>query len=95
MPNYEINPVLHNQGGLNTPYEKYHLTEAQWERAIRSATAAQDGLAPAGAMDYMDYVTPPLESNSPGTEGQRALDDNYFYLCVGTDTWRRIPLTSF
>jgi hypothetical protein len=95
MPNYELNPVLHKQGGRDNPYEKYHLTEAQWTRATRPATSTQDGVAPAGIMDYMNYVDPPVESSSEGTEGMRALDANYFYLCIGPNTWRRIPITSF
>ena len=95
MPSYEINPLLHKQGGRDHPYEKYHLTETQWRRAISLATEYQDGLAPADVMRYMQYVDPPMGSSDAGVEGMRALDGNYFYLCVGPDTWRRIPINIF
>ncbi len=95
MPNYEINPLLHKQGGSDTPYEKYHLTETQWRTAQRAATEYQDGLAPADVMHYMNYTDPPMGSGNAGVEGMRALDGNYFYLCIAPNTWRRIPINIF
>jgi hypothetical protein len=35
---------------------------------------------------------PPLTATSPGKTGQMAYDGNYFYLCVGVNTWRRRPM---
>lgn len=90
MPAYSVNPILHNQGGLNTPYEKYHLTEAEWRQIIRTADSTQAGLAPADVMKYMNYVDPPADSSTYGEEGMRALDSEYFYLY--TNKWKRIKL---
>jgi hypothetical protein len=90
MPNYEINPILHNQGGRSSPYEKYHLTKSEWEKATREANSVLDGLAPANVMQFMNYVDPPVESSSPGELGMRSIDGSYFYLCIGTNKWRRI-----
>lgn len=42
-----------------------------------------------------NWVNPPITSNSTGIEGQRAYDDNYFYVCVGADLWKRINLDLF
>ena len=32
-------------------------------------------------------------NNSPGTTGDLAYDDNYIYICVATDTWKRVALS--
>ena len=32
---------------------------------------------------------PPTEVNSPGATGTIAWDDNFFYVCIATDTWAR------
>ena len=37
----------------------------------------------------------PAKSVAAGTPGQVAYDQNYLYLCVGTNTWKRLPLTAF
>lgn len=37
------------------------------------------------------WVTPPATETSSGTAGQRAVDASYFYACVATDTWKRVP----
>lgn len=33
----------------------------------------------------------PATDSSVGTTGQLAIDSNYLYICVDTDTWKRIP----
>lgn len=35
----------------------------------------------------------PLTEGDPGTAGQWAYDDYYFYMCVADNTWRRSPLS--
>lgn len=40
-------------------------------------------------------VAPPVSSSSPGWRGQTAYDDDYSYVCVDTDTWKRSALSSF
>lgn len=32
-------------------------------------------------------------ANATGTAGQISYDDNYIYICVDTNTWKRSPLT--
>jgi hypothetical protein len=41
------------------------------------------------------FVTAPASSSSTGTVDQVAYDDDYFYVCIATDTWRRFPLTDW
>jgi hypothetical protein len=38
-------------------------------------------------------VSPPNSSQSNGKIGEIAFDDEYFYVCIELNTWKRIPLT--
>jgi hypothetical protein len=40
-------------------------------------------------------VAVPETSSSTGTLGQYAVDGDYLYLCVATDTWRRVALNDW
>jgi hypothetical protein len=37
----------------------------------------------------------PASSGAAGTKGDFAWDDNYLYLCVETNSWKRVPLTTW
>lgn len=37
----------------------------------------------------------PSSSTSPGTEGQLAFDDQYFYICIQNNVWKRFSLSSW
>jgi len=37
----------------------------------------------------------PTNSNSNGSAGQIRYDDNYIYICVATNTWKRVEITSW
>jgi len=94
MSDYILNPKEHNQGGKNTPYEKYHLTEVEHERATRLADETQDGLMPLELAGIVEYVEPPTAMDDPGEIGQRAIDEYYVYHYT-VDGWRRSPLEEF
>jgi hypothetical protein len=40
-------------------------------------------------------VVPPLASSSPGIIGQIAFDQNWFYVCVAENSWKRSPLSTW
>lgn len=40
-------------------------------------------------------VSVPATSSSSGNVGEMAFDDNYIYLCVATNTWRRMSASTF
>lgn len=42
-----------------------------------------------------NFVTPPASATSPGVAGQIAEDNEYLYVCVGTNAWRRVALSSW
>jgi hypothetical protein len=46
-------------------------------------------------LDAITMVPAPITSSSEGTTGQVAYDNNYVYVCVATNTWKRSPLTSW
>lgn len=37
----------------------------------------------------------PATSSSPGQKGDNAFDANYFYVCVATNTWKRVALSTW
>lgn len=45
--------------------------------------------------DTSDIVDAPASSTSTGVMGQFAYDSNYFYVCVATNSWKRIALSDF
>jgi hypothetical protein len=40
-------------------------------------------------------LTPPVTSSSACSLGQFSWDDNYYYLCTASNTWKRLALASF
>jgi len=46
-------------------------------------------------LDNVTMVATPLTSNSPGETGQIAYDNNYVYICIATNTWKRSALASW
>ncbi len=44
---------------------------------------------------YPGFTSVPPSSNSPGTPGQMAHDNTYFYICVATNQWKRILAADF
>lgn len=47
-----------------------------------------------GSGGTVSWVTPPFSSSSAGTVGQIASDGIYFYMCVGTNFWCRVAVTT-
>jgi hypothetical protein len=38
---------------------------------------------------------PPISPTAPGIAGTIAWDTNYIYMCIGTNTWKRIPMSTW
>ncbi len=41
------------------------------------------------------WVAPPASASASGTPGQMAYDSDYLYVCVATDTWKRVALSTW
>jgi hypothetical protein len=39
--------------------------------------------------------TPPTSASDTGRPGQYSYDSDYFYICVGTNTWKRCPILTW
>jgi hypothetical protein len=44
---------------------------------------------------YVESVGVPASSTSTGTVNTIAIDTNYLYICVATNTWKRVALSSW
>ena len=85
--------TIHNKGGKDTPYEKYHLTDNQQINAVEAATAEHDGIFDKECVPEITYVgTPPASNIAAGKKGQRYMDNDYLYICIEDNKWVRINL---
>jgi hypothetical protein len=80
--NYLFNSYITNSGfGINTlPTHTFHVS---------GNTLIE------GDIIYPSPSTPPVSSGSTGTKGTITWDSNYFYICVNTNTWKRVQLLSW
>lgn len=62
--------------------------------AENGAPVAIEGLTIATGKKFKILGSRTIASaTSTGQEGEICWDANYLYICVGTNTWKRIPLT--
>ena len=47
------------------------------------------------ALSTSAHADAPSAADDDGTKGQLAFDDDYFYVCIDTDTWKRTTLSSW
>lgn len=65
---------------------------------IKTATgAAENGviLVRPSFEDYPEFVDVPATASSTGKKGMMAIDADYLYVCVATDTWKRTQLLTW
>lgn len=53
------------------------------------------GLHIGGSTMRLDTARTPASSTATGNTGEHCWDANYFYVCVATNSWKRIALSSF
>jgi len=46
-------------------------------------------------LELFNSASVPDTLTSAGTKGQLAADETHLYVCVATDTWRRVSLSTF
>lgn len=44
---------------------------------------------------FSNFVPPPATAASNGTAGQVAMDSGFIYVCVATNTWKRVAISTF
>lgn len=45
--------------------------------------------------DFIITSSAPASASSTGTAGQLAYDADYIYVCVATDTWKRVSIATW
>lgn len=50
-----------------------------------------------GNLAFRDVATVqvPASATSAGIQGQIAEDDNFFYVCIATNTWKRVAISTW
>lgn len=74
----------------NTPAA---LAVAEQTLVGRITSGSIDALTAAEVMGIL-WQSAPAAKDSTGTAGMIAKDDNYFYVCTATDTWKRSPIAT-
>lgn len=88
-----LNSTNASVGGVQTQIKQVTLVI---DGELNSLTAAFNTLqAFVQSGGSVIFVTPPASSSSTGTAGQMSYDANFFYVCVATNTWRRVSIVSF
>lgn len=85
---------------VNTPMA---ALDAQITAHAVSILALESEIADArnGKETLADFLKTPIpyesidETGGEGVAGQYAWDENYLYLCVATNTWKRVALSSW
>lgn len=79
-----------------------NVLELQKTTMQRSAVYVGSGTVPEGYNvqidpegDVANIVDAPASANATGTIGQTAYDSNYFYVCIATNTWKRVALSTW
>lgn len=79
-----------------------NVLELQKTTMQRSAVYVGSGTVPDGYDiqidpdgDVANVVDAPTSATATGTIGQTAYDTNYFYVCVATNTWKRVALSTW
>jgi hypothetical protein len=61
------------------------------ECLIRQLLSAVEGFI--GSVAFVAEV--PESATADGTAGQFAFDEDWLYICVATDTWRRVAIAAW
>ena len=64
------------------------------DSTVPGPTGPTGGFGPTGAPGTVSAI-PPGTSGAVGATGQLALDSDWLYVCIGTDTWKRTALTGW
>jgi hypothetical protein len=81
------------QSPTPTPTTKYILDDndifKQGFFTINNTALLYDAL---NIADLLKFTTAPLTATSPGVAGQIAYQDNFLYICIENNNWRRIRM---
>lgn len=64
-------------------------------QASQATTQAINALTVAVNTKFPDWVTVPASASASGTAGQVAYDSSFFYVCISTNTWKRVAIATW
>lgn len=44
---------------------------------------------------FTNFVPAPASAAAAGTAGQVAIDSGFIYICIATNTWKRVAISTF
>ena len=94
-------PIAWAQGEYEGVYNQLHEYNGSWwfSPTATVSTPALMGATPVGDSLWVLFtnklVTVPATATSQGVEGQYAVGPDYFYVCVGYNTWKRVAITTW
>jgi len=92
--NWESNNPILLQGEfgyeLDTGFAKIGDGSSTWDQLTYFG-----GTGPTGPTGPSVSSIAPGSSGATGTIGDLALDTNYLYVCIGTNTWKRTQITGW
>lgn len=96
-PNANITPsgtsyLARYSPASGSPYTEYWVVPASGPVTVADCRVAQQ---PTVAVLLRAVSAPPATASSPGTAGTITYDSGFVYLCVATNTWKRVALTTF
>lgn len=88
-----LNTANTEVAGVQTQIKQVTLTLEGELTTITTAFAALKAFVQSGGS--VAFVTPPATATSPGATNQLAFDTNYFYVCIATNTWKRVSIVAW
>ena len=80
---FEVDPTLKNK----------KITLNEFSNYLNTKYLTLSGGVMTGALSLES--SPPASSSATGITGEITWDNNYIYICVATNTWKRSQLTSW
>jgi len=94
-----ITPAVNDHSWLTYSGGRYVFNEATSGNTVNALLVVSDTqvrtYAPISAPSYAEALSTPASSTAACTTGQFTDDANYHYVCVATNTWKRVALSSF
>jgi len=89
---------LHNelaelQGGTSDEY--YHLTQSAYNNLYQQDQEVLTTSSPSFASIRISQSYTPSSALDQGVKGTITYDTDYIYVCVATNTWKRVALNSW
>ena len=65
------------------------------DKGDKGDTGATGPQGPKGDPGELTFEDKPADASASGSQGQVAYDSNYLYICVKTNTWKRVALETW